>query len=58
MQVTGDGHRLGDRLQANDNPSNAAGWQAVAEPVAVAGDLHSAVLSATGGPRFFRLSKP
>ena len=45
-------------VQANDNPSNAAGWQAVAEPVAVTGDLHSTVLSATGGPRFFRLSKP
>lgn len=45
-------------LQANENVTNAAGWQAIEGPVSVAGERHTAVLDATGIVRFFRLSKP
>jgi len=49
-------------LQGSDNLSaggtNAVSWQAVAEPVTVAGQRHATVIDATYGARFFRLSKP
>ncbi len=45
-------------VQTSESVSDANGWQALGEAITVTGERHSVVTEATGGARFFRLSKP
>lgn len=45
-------------VQTSESITDVAGWQPLEGSVSVVGDRHSVVAEATGGARFFRLSKP